>query len=289
MVQSFTLIDAASLGDLKVYLGRAARVDNGAVRLIGGLGVLAAYTPTLTPKGLLDPTPTVLGLRTFALASPDAFDVVVNIRALLDRLAQLSVLSNSESGPIEVPLPPVETGVAWAGISPPRGGWQRVDTLPARVLERASRAGITEVAAAVPEGTGEQLVHRVRSEVWGRDLPQAPELDEARHLDFDLPDLDAPTPGSREAAAAAAASTPSVITGASSGAGTAVPAVSGVVSGAAPAATDAAPAAPPRIPAGAAFCAVSLGFLKPDDEVSVFATGQWLRLTTRRGHVLVRR
>jgi hypothetical protein len=224
MVQSFTLIDAASLGDLKVYLGRAARVENGSVRLIGGLGVLAAYTPVLTPKGLLDSTPTVLGLRTFALSSPDAFDVVVPIRALLDRLAQLSLVSNSDSGPIDVPIPPVETGVAWAGISPPRGGWETAGTLPAQLLENVARTGIAEVAAAVPADTGEQLVHRVRSEVWGRDLAEA-----------ELPELQ------------------------------------------------------PRIPAGAAFCAVSLGFVRHDDEeVRAFRAGPWLRLTLRRGHVLVR-
>ncbi len=222
MVQSFSLIDAASLGDLKVYLGRAARVDNGSVRLIGGLGVLAAYTAVLTPKGLLDRTPTVLGLRTFALASSDVFDMIVSIRALLDRLAQLSVLHNSVAGPLEVPLPPAETGVAWAGISPPRGGWLPVGSFDARVLENAARAGIAEVAAAVGSETGEQLVHRVRSEVWGRQLPGLEDF------------------------------------------GT-------------------------RIPAGAAFCAESLGFVKRDDEVSVYEAGQWVRLTTRRGHVLARR
>jgi hypothetical protein len=226
MVQSFSLIDAASLGDLKVYLGRAARVDNGSVRLIGGLGVLAAYTAALTPKGLLDSTPTVLGLRTFALASSDSFDTVVSIRALLDRLAQLSVLSNSAEGPIEVPLPPAETGVAWAGISPPRGGWQALGHLPVQLLETTARAGIAEVAAAVPADTGEQLVHRVRSEVWGRDLPES-------SFGGDDPDR--------------------------------------------------------GIPAGAAFCSESLGFLKSDDEVSIYRSGPWFRLTTRRGHVLARR
>jgi len=219
MVQSFSLIDAASLGDLKVYLGRAARVDNGSVRLIGGLGVLAAYTAALTPKGLLDSTPTVLGLRTFALSGADAFDVVVPIRALLDRLAQLSVLSNSVEGAIEVPLPPAESGVAWAGISPPRGGWQAAGTLDAFALEIAAREGIAEVAEAVGTETGEQLVHRVRSEVWGRSLRDVT----------------------------------------------------------------------PPVPAGVAFCAVSLGFLKRDDAVSLYETGQWIRVSTRRGHVLARR
>lgn len=222
MVQSFSLIDAASLGDLKVYLGRAARVENGSVRLIGGLGVLAAYTATLTPKGLLDRTPTVLGLRTFALAVSDGFDVVVPIRAMLDRLAQLSLQANSNEGPLEVPLPPAETGVAWAGISPPRGGWQAAGTLEANVLEHTARAGIAEVAEAVGSETGEQLVHRVRSEVWGRDIETPDAVD--------------------------------------------------VV-----------------IPAGAAFSADSLGFIKRDDIVMVYSSGPWVRLSTRRGHVLVRR
>ena len=222
MVQSFTLIDAASLGDLKVYLGRAARVENGSTRLLGGLGVLAAYTATLTPKGLLDRAPTVLGLRTFALATPEPFDTVVSIRALLDRLAQLSLLSNSAEGPLEIPLPPGEQGVAWAGISPPRGGWEAAGTVDSAVIEEAARAGIAEVAAAVGDSTGEQLVHKVRSEVWGRDLDVLPDLE-------------------------------------------------------------------PRIPAGAAFSAVSLGFVKPGDDVSVYASGPWVRLSTRRGHVLSRR
>lgn len=43
-----------------------------------------------------------------------------------------------------------------------------------------------------------------------------------------------------------------------------------------------------HIPAGAGFAAVSLGFLG-DDEVKTYETGPWTRLTTSRGHVLVRR
>ena len=67
MSRTFTLVDSLALGDLHVYLGRAARVDDGSVRLIGGSGVLAVYVSVLHPSGLLDERPTVLGLRTFAL------------------------------------------------------------------------------------------------------------------------------------------------------------------------------------------------------------------------------
>ncbi|MGJ8722832.1 MAG: hypothetical protein ACSHW9_13415, partial [Salinibacterium amurskyense] len=86
MTATFTLVDSLALGDLQVFLGRAARVDEGSVRLIGGAGVLAVYVSVLHPAGLLDQSPTVLGLRTFALASKDEFDAVVPVRSLLARI-----------------------------------------------------------------------------------------------------------------------------------------------------------------------------------------------------------
>jgi len=43
----------------------------------------------------------------------------------------------------------------------------------------------------------------------------------------------------------------------------------------------------PQLPAGAAFAALTLGFLDGQD-VPVFSSGRWLRLSTSRGHVLVR-
>ena len=43
-----------------------------------------------------------------------------------------------------------------------------------------------------------------------------------------------------------------------------------------------------HVPAGAAFAAYSLGFLG-EDQVKLYETGPWTRLTTTRGHVLVKR
>ena len=107
--------------------------------------------------------------------------------------------------------------VTWAAISPPRGGWQAQGSTSAAPLDTAARAGIDEVASALPEGAGEQIVRRVRSEVWGR-----------------------PIPGLE------------------------------------------------HVPAGAGFAALGLGFLGEDD-VRVYETGPWTRLTTQRGHILVKR
>ncbi|MFP3465135.1 hypothetical protein [Leifsonia sp. SIMBA_070] len=225
MNQSFSLMDALAVADLQTYLSRAARVEEGSVRLIAGSGVLAVYTAILYPRGLLDETPTVLGLRTFAIAGDVEFDAVVPIRSLLDRVARVHESAQAREaegetpeGPIEIRLPLEVSTVTWAGISPPRGGWRKVDETDAARLESAARTGIAEVAEAVPTGTGEQLVQRVRAEVWGRPIDG---------LEY--------------------------------------------------------------IPAGAGFAAESLGFLGDDDPVTIHETGPWTRLTTRRGHTLVRR
>ena len=220
MNPEFSLTDSLSLGDLQVYLGRAARVDDGSARLIASGEVLAVYVGVLSPSGMLDASPTVLGLRTFALANPAAFDAVVPVRALLDRLVRRQNELVDPAAPVTVDVPPQATAAAWAAISPPRGGWSPVTSTGAALLETVATAGIAEVAAAIPTGTGEQIVHRVRSEVWGR-----------------------PIPGLE------------------------------------------------RVPAGAAFAALSLGFLGGGDadEVRVFETGPWTRLSTPRGHVLVKR
>ncbi|WP_350349718.1 hypothetical protein ABIQ69_07385 [Agromyces sp. G08B096] len=219
MVQLFTLADSLSLGDLHTYLQRAGRVEDGSVRLIAGSGILAVYTAILYPRGILDESPTVLGLRTFGLVDTEDFDAVVPMRSLVERIvrARGELGEDDESRPVSMSRPPEVNTVTWAGISPPRGGWRPIGETDAPTLEAAARAGIAEVAEAIPDGTGEQLVQRVRSEVWGRG-------------------------------------------------------VDGIE----------------YVPAGAAFAAYSLGFLG-DDPVRVFETGPWTRLSTRRGHVLVRR
>jgi hypothetical protein len=230
MGSSFTLADTPTLDDLQVFLARAARIEEGSVRLIAGSGVLAVYAAVFYPLGLLDESPTVLGLRTVALGESgagghDEFDVVVPIRSLLQRLetaqatraAAASAGSFDAEGSVTITLPMEVNTVTWSAISPPRGGWRPIDGTSPAVLDRAARSGIDEVATAVPDALGDALVRRVRSEVWSRGI------DGLEH-----------------------------------------------------------------VPAGAAFAALSLGFLG-DDEIRMYETGPWTRLTTQRGHVLVKR
>ncbi|HXR43869.1 MAG TPA: hypothetical protein VN759_03625 [Pseudolysinimonas sp.] len=224
MSDSFTLADSASLDDLQVFLARAARIEDGSVRLIAGSGVLAVYAAVLYPVGLLDESPTVLGLRTVALGGADEFDVVVPIRSLEQRLERArgdagagSAYAPGAREPIRIGLPMAVNTATWAAISPPRGGWRGIPAAQPSLLDHAAREGIAEVAATVPDAAGEQIVRRVRAEVWGR-----------------------PIPGLE------------------------------------------------HVPAGAGFAALSLGFLG-DDDVRIYETGPWTRLSTHRGHVLVKR
>jgi hypothetical protein len=220
MATSFSLTDSLSLDDLHVYLSRAARIEDGSARLIANNRVLAVYTGVFFPIGLLDESPTVLGLRTFALADDATFDVVVPLRSLIERIVRLQGQERDRDAPVTVGIPMQVNTATWAAISPPRGGWHELPDADASALETTARAGIDEIAQTLPDGTGEQIVHRVRSEVWGRGIPE------------------------RE-----------------------------------------------YLPAGAAFGAFSLGFLgsPPHGSVSVRETGPWTRLSTPRGHILVRR
>lgn len=219
MTDSFTLQDSLALGDLRTFLGRAGRVEDGSVRLIAGGGVLAVYSAVLYPAGLLDESPTVLGLRTFALPQLEQFDVVVPLGSLLRRIDSAEATVTNAAAAVTVAIPMQVNSVTWAAISPPRGGWAALETVSASVLEAAARDGIHEVATSIPDGTGEAIVRRVRSEVWGRPM---------RRLEY--------------------------------------------------------------VPTGAAFAALTLGFLTdPDEQIPIYETGTWTRLTTRRGHILIKR
>jgi len=220
MSQALTLVDGLALRDLQVYLSRATRIEEGSVRLIAGGGILAVYVAVIYPVGLLDEVPTVLGLRTFALTESAPVDAVVPIRSLLERVNRLDAAMTQAAAPVTVTVPAGVNTVTWAAISPPKGGWTLRAATTMGVLNGIARAGIAEVAAAVPTGTGAQLVQKVRAEVWGRDIEGLED-----------------------------------------------------------------------VAAGGAFAALSLGFLGDSeaDEVRIFESGPWTRLTSPRGHVLIKR
>ena len=174
MSRTFSLVDSLALSDLQTFLGRAGRIEDGSVRLIAGSGVLAVYIAIFYPVGLRDETPTVLGLRTFALTDNDSLDAVVPVRSLLERLAKLQADVVDPDASVTVGLPIEVNTVVWTAISPPRGGWHSLAPIPSELLRTVADAGINEIRDAVPAGTGELLVHRARAEDHFRRLVQQP-------------------------------------------------------------------------------------------------------------------
>ena len=202
--------DPSDLADLRTFATRAKSIDDGAIRLQASGPVLAAYVCVLRPRLLGESTPTILGLRTMALAQPADTDVTVPLAAVLDRLARAG------QDDVELPLPPVTVAESWAGIGAPRSGWELLATLQDTALRQAAEAGIAEIAAIIPDKPGALIVNNARAMVWGRGLPDAGGL-----------------------------------------------------------------------PSGAAFAALTLGFLAGGEQ-KLYRAGRWFRLSGPRGHVLAR-
>lgn len=163
MGRSLRLLDRESIEDVGTYLSRARSVDDdGAVRFQAVGGAVGIWTCALAKQGLLDSTPTVLGLRTAALAEPSDLDAVVSLGGVLDRMPR------ADREDLRLGLPPHDAQAAWAGISPSLSGWETVASVPAPELVATAREGIEEVARTVPTDAGREMVDRVRAQVWGR-------------------------------------------------------------------------------------------------------------------------
>lgn len=148
------LADTPSAQDALTFAKRAARIGDEGVRLQAANGVLAMTTAALAPRGLLDRTPTVLGMRIVAADPELECDLVV---ADLEASDDASALT----------LPETALAPAWAGVAPPRGGWQQVGTIPAATLASRAQWGIAAVAERVPTDAGEDVVRAIRGDVWG--------------------------------------------------------------------------------------------------------------------------
>jgi len=166
MANTFTLASQQALGDLQTFIQRAIRVNNGSARVIVTEGLLQVYVGILLPRGLLDRTPTVLGLRVSPVARGEDCDAIVPLAALQHRIGVALEAPNPE-----VTLPAEVASLAWSAITPPRQEWRRRRAIASQILADAARSGIARVAEAVPESAGEAIVQKVRAEVWGEMVP----------------------------------------------------------------------------------------------------------------------
>mgnify|MGYP000104816237 CR=1 FL=1 len=176
MKNTFELPDLEAVTDLQSYLQRAKRLDpDGMVRLRAFGEVLAAYVAPIFAGSLMDSGPTVLGLRTMQLASPGEVDAVVPISAVLDRLAKLALPGLDSRDKLIVELPAPERA-SWAGIAPPRAGWEHSGVILEQTLTQIAKDGIEEVKNTLPESVGGPIAARIRGEIWGRGIASEPRI-----------------------------------------------------------------------------------------------------------------
>ncbi|MGD8150376.1 hypothetical protein [Ornithinimicrobium sp. Y1694] len=164
---ALTFADGESVADLATYVTRARSLEaEGAIRLQAIGSVLAAWTCVVPGQGLMG-SGLVLGLRTMPLAGAHELDVTVPLLALSDRFARRA--STADVG-TTLAVPPTEVSPRWAGVVPPRGGWEAVGSVPVRALFDAAEEGIAEIATGAPEGSGAAAVGMLRARVWSREV-----------------------------------------------------------------------------------------------------------------------
>lgn len=167
------LADAGEAADLSAFLVRLLRFDRAAaVRLqavaspTGGTGVLAVFGRL--PLGGAG----VLAIRTTRLERLDAAaDLTVSAGQLLEAV-------DDRANTVE--LPASVTGPAWAGLLPPRTGWQPIGEPPAFEVFPEVMAAVREFkerSGAVPEHHRTRAVlDTLADEIWSRPLAALPEL-----------------------------------------------------------------------------------------------------------------
>ena len=145
------------------FSGRAERAGTDGVRLQAADGVLALTAAALAPQGLFDQTPTVLAMR-IVRADPElACDIVVDELTAADDDRMLR-------------LPETGRSPAWAGVTPPRGEWERVGELVAATVANRAQWGISAVARGATPGAGEEAVRALRAAIWGEPDPDLLDL-----------------------------------------------------------------------------------------------------------------
>ena len=169
MTGSLTIASVALARDVATFLGRAQRVWDGSTRLVADDGYLQVYVGILMPRGLLDRTPTVLGLRVVPLVGGDRVDTVVPIASLLHRIER--AIEAADTDAVTVELPSASPSLQWPAISPPRDGWKRRLGVNSAQLQDVAKRGIHAIAEAIPDSVGESVLQKVRSEVWGQPMP----------------------------------------------------------------------------------------------------------------------
>ncbi|MBU4465168.1 MAG: hypothetical protein KKH75_04900 [Actinobacteria bacterium] len=157
MSQRLVFPDPHVAADVLTFAGRSVLLGDGAVRLQASGGTLAVTAAPLAPRGLMDATPTVLGMRA----------VAVDPELVCDLVVEAAALRAADDDAHGVVLPDTALSPAWAGIAPPRSGWVAAGSISTSVLATRAQFGIAAVADGVPKDAGEDAVRAIRARIWG--------------------------------------------------------------------------------------------------------------------------
>lgn len=157
------LADGGEAADVAAFLARLLHYDRGAaVRLQAAGTALAVFGRP--------PSFEVLAIRAARLAKPyeNGLDVALDVTVSAGEL-----LETVDESAATLTVPGAVTGPPWAGVLPPRGGWQPEPGLPAPDALRAMvLAGIAEFRSRTQELTPELRTRaeldRIGREIWTR-------------------------------------------------------------------------------------------------------------------------
>jgi len=158
MAERLVFPDPYAAADMLTFAGRAARAGDGAVHLRAHGGLLATSAAPLVRQGLLDATPTIIGLRALPVDPEIECDLVVEAASLQPLAGDPSAVLLPETA-IEPPL--------WASARLPRAGWTGTDGIETELLRERAQWGMSAVARALPIDPGDDVVRAVRGRVWG--------------------------------------------------------------------------------------------------------------------------
>ncbi|MFJ8748497.1 hypothetical protein ACIREO_04010 [Streptomyces sp. NPDC102441] len=163
-VRSPRFADAREAADLAAFLGRLLHYDRAAaVRLQAGGGALAVFGRP--------PSFDVLAIRTAGLSGDHDFDVTVSAGELLEALdTELEALDAEGAGEAVCSLPAPVTGPPWAGMLPPRGGWQERPGLPDPVDLRTRLTDAVAEFRSRDAALPEDRRTRAERDLIGRDI-----------------------------------------------------------------------------------------------------------------------
>ncbi|MGW7527752.1 hypothetical protein [Streptomyces sp. NPDC054783] len=159
------LADETEAADLAAFLSRLLHYDRGAAVRVQAAGTALAVFGR-------PPSFEVLAVRAVRLAKPyekgleATLDVTVSAGEFLESVDERAATAG---------VPAAVTGPPWAGVLPPRGGWQPEPGLPAPDALRATvAAAVTEFRSRTeelaPDGRTRAELDRIGRDIWSREI-----------------------------------------------------------------------------------------------------------------------